>query len=379
MKVIFITGIPFIKQHENDMYFKDISRNFHTEKWDCSYIYGRSDDVVSNLAEDRIIIKNLTELKEELLRVKSDSKEVFIITNILRANLKRIYLLIKEFDIPIFNIDKENLANMLTYKGLMNDKHDDDIKNKISSIIMNNYVFRYIYKRIISGNSKYDVVFSSYDYYPEDRRIFVKSHNVKYDEYKKAQKSKNIVGNEYILFIDAALPNHPMFLNSKRRPLDKKTYLDLLNSYFESLECIYGVEVVVSAHPKSNYKKNDFKGRKVYKYKTPELIQHCFFVISHYSTSLINAILLYKPIIFMTSEDLVTSATRKSVLMGIELARMLKANIVKLDDNPSINYNIDKTAYDDFISKYVINAERINENNSDIIVEYLKKYSLMEA
>ncbi len=372
MIVLFLTSVPFIRQHENDMYVQAISADFETELWECSRIYGRNSDAVSDLAKNRLIIYSLEQLHEELKRVIELFNNACIITNILNTKLAKIYQTIKEYHIPIFNIDKENLANWLAYKGLANDNHSDSLRNKISAIIMNSNPLRKLYKLVKRGGVKYDVVFSGYNYYPEDNKKFVKTHNVKYDEYLRAKQSDNIVGENYIVFLDAALANHPMFANSSRRPLNIDKYLEDLNLLFDRLEKKYKMRVVISAHPKSDYKESDFGGRFVFKYKTPELLQHCTYVVSHYSTSLVDAVLLYKPILVLKSEDLITSATRKSVLMGTEFASLLSLPVIDLDCEYEPTFSLDRQCYDEFISEHIINPDRIDCNNSDIIIEYLE-------
>ena len=371
VKVLFITSVPFIRQHEIDMYFDTINERFPTEKWDCSKMFSRETYEVSDLACNRICIHSLDEFRKRLQFIVSMNSSVCIITNILISKLEILYSDIKKYNIPIINIDKEGLASWLAYNGLLHDYHGDSIRDRVATIIMSHYYLRVAYRFIRRRKAKYDVVFSGYNYYPENCNAFVKTHNVKYDEYIRAKECENIIGTDYILFLDAALANHPMFANSSRKKMNVEKYIESLNSFFDELEKKWGMPVVISAHPKSKYAATTFHGRDIIKYKTPQLIRHCSFIVSHYSTSLIDAVLQYKPVIVLTSEDLVTSSTRKSVLMGIEFANILNIRIVDLGKLGEYDYIFDKHAYDLFLADHVINMKQINMMNSDFVIQYL--------
>ena len=101
------------------------------------------------------------------------------------------------------------------------------------------------------------------------------------------------------------------------------------------------------------------------------MIQHCKYVISHYSTSLVNALLLKKPIKVLTSRELECSGVKKSVYMGIEFARRTNVEIVDLD-NPVFNdFYVDLKAYDKFLDKYILNQDRVGVSNSKLIIEFM--------
>lgn len=369
MKVVFSTSIPFIRQHEIDMYIDSISKNFDVEKWDLSAIYDRDNDKVSDLVLDRICFKSIDEV-ENALKCLSEDGEIIFVTNILIGRLNKIYGLLKKYNAIIVNINKEGLAAWLSYKAEKSDNKVVSLNKRIVSYVKNNALIRSVYKRLCFGNAKYDYLLSSYNFFPEDNYNFIKIHNIKYDEYLDALDSSNIISGHYILFIDAALAGHPMFDNSKRM-LDRQKYLDGLNRLFNEYERIYKIPVVISAHPKSNYNESDFRGRKIVKYKTPILIQHCDYILSHYSTSLVNALLLKKPIQVITSKDLEESDTRPSVLMGLELAKMVQLNVINLDNPVVKKFEERNDLYDKFLAKYILNEKKLDKNNSELIADFL--------
>lgn len=365
MKIIFATGIPFIRQHEIDMYVDSISSKYAIEKWDLSSLYGRSNDM-TEVISDRNIISSIDEFEMELHRLCQIDNVVFV-TNILTKKLNLIYNFLKKENVPIVNINKEGLAAWLSYRAI---QKKISLEYILSTVVKNCVPLRILYKRIFEGRARYDYLLSSYNFFPEECHCFYKIHNIKYDEYLSARNSENVMDGEYILFVDAALAGHPMFAKSKN-PLDEVGYIKSLNYYFDMLEEKYNLPVVISAHPKSCYNAETFHGRPIIKYKTPELIQHCKYVISHYSTSLVNALLLKKPIKVLTSRELECSGVKKSVYMGIEFARRTNVEIVDLD-NPVFNdFYVDLKAYDKFLDKYILNQDRVGVSNSKLIIEFM--------
>ena len=79
-------------------------------------------------------------------------------------------------------------------------------------------------------------------------------------------------------------------------PLNPQTYYAELDRFFALAEQKYGLEVVISAHPKARYSKNEFRGRKVIADKTSVLVRYAEFVICHASTSVGYAVLHRKPL-----------------------------------------------------------------------------------
>lgn len=373
MIVIFATSIPFIKQHEIDMYVSSISTVAQVRLWDLSLIYKRQDDNVTDIVSNREIVSDIFDFEEKLNESCALDK-VFFVTNILVTHLNKIHKCLKKRNVPIININKEGLAAWLSYSATLKYKESKPFsaKYRFKSIIKTNSRLRILYKRIMFGQAKYDYLLSSYNFFPEDSKRFIQIHNIKYDEYISALDSINIIDEEYILFIDAALAGHPM-LSRTGNALDEKAYIQSLNTYFKSLEELYKIPVIISAHPKSLYNDDTFAGRKIIKYKTPELVQHCKFIISHYSTSLINAVLLKKPIKVLTSNDLENSATRSSILMALEFADRLKLDVIDLDNPVFTDFVINESIYEDFTNKFILNINRVDKSNHQLIIEFFEE------
>ncbi len=333
MIVVFISGTPFIKQHKIDMYVDTISQYYKIFLWDISGIYSRKYDNVQERIADAETIDSLGLLDSRLQQI-SNGEKIIVITGLILSRLQKIYSILKNNNVTIVNINKECFAEWMGEEASSKNRNIS-LKDRFKYVLKKIGVFRRIYINLKYPRIKYDYLLSSFNFYPEENKKFVKIHHIKYDEYISAKKEDAFLGEKYILFIDAALADHPMY-TGKDNCVDRNCYLDQLNNYFKLLETTYRLPVVISAHPKSSYRKEDFNGRQVIMYKTPNLIQNSEFVVSHYSTSLVNAVLTYKPISVLISEELLGSVSAFATLMGVQFAEMINAEIVSLD-NPVIN------------------------------------------
>ena len=174
---------------------------------------------------------------------------------------------------------------------------------------------------------------------------------MKYDEYLQNINSNNIVGEKYILFIDSSLCYHPVI--SKRGSIFiviiifNSLIIDILRNWKKK----YNLPVVIALHPVSVERLNesDFDGRKLIYGKTTQLIHHAEFVVSHYSTSLINAVLTKKPVIIVSSREIEGSLRGRQQSWANAFAKMCGFNKDSLDIPVLPKATVDLIKYESFI------------------------------
>ena len=372
MQVVFMTSNPFIEQQKIDMYVDAVREICTVQLWDLSRIYNRKEKV-SDQVQEAVKINSCEELDQKLKQLIEKDK-VSIVTNITIPALKKIYSIIKSCGIPIININKEGLAAWLGDTASAENLKEENRGNKLKFFLKKYRFFRSVINGIKYPHVKYDYLLSSYNFYPEESRKFVKIHQIKYDEFLMAKNQDSIIDGKYILFIDAALVGHPMFASSVNQ-MDRNEYIESLNRYFRMLEEKYHTPVVISSHPKANYSENDFEGRKIIKYKTPVLIQHCEFIVSHYSTSLIDAVLMKKPIKVLYSDSLLKSSCRYCVLMGIKFADLLNLDKVDLAHPEMKDFSMNEQTYQQFTEKYIVNVSESGKSNKQLIISFFQDLS----
>jgi len=370
VKIIFVTRISFIKQHLTDLYVQSIAKAFEFELWDLSRLYNRT-EVVSDAVEGSRVFESLTEFDQALADLHGDA---LIITNIMFNHLKKVYPVIKRHGLDLVNITKEGLTSHLFYRGFQSLAASESLKEVAKYFLNNVGILRRLFNRLTNGQARYDYLLATNNFFPEYARHFVKIHHVKYDEYLQNRGCEPVSEKPYALFLDSGATSHPMFNRTKDQNLNAQDYQDQLSRLFDWVESTYNLKVIISAHPKSEFPEGAFGSRPIIKYKTPELIEHCSLVLSHYSTSVINAILARKPLVFITSKAMMHSAQKYIAIGGLEFARELRSPVIDLGNIKAFSMAIDEGSYDRFIDRYVIDHQARDLSNEQIILDFLQRY-----
>ena len=179
-------------------------------------------------------------------------------------------------------------------------------------------------------------------------------HTFDYDIYLKNNSKNSKIDNQIALFIDAPSPRfkHDAHIKGIDSPLTEDKYYPSLCRFFDRIEKEFNIEVVISAHPKTDHDEypSYFGGRKTVYGKTPEMIRSSKFIINRNSTSVNFAVLYNKPVIFHTSSELETNSVMSNqvhfmaswlgkVPINIDLSLDLDWNDeLSIDSNTYLNY-----------------------------------------
>ena len=237
----------------------------------------------------------------------------------------------------IFNQKKKNLIGIIDIFGISN-LHNDirsflkennilliailnltlDVKNtnfqKLLSFLYKENKFQIIYRKLLKpvketyNLNNADIVLLNGNYGKKFINKNQKSINLchfDYDIYSNLKKKKIIKQKkDYALFLDQFLPLHSgqNYIGTASKKIDIRKYYYDLENFFQNFEKKYNLEIIVAAHPRSDYKKNKLikKGRKFFINKTAELVKNSKVVFTHHSVSYNFAILFKKPIFFLT-------------------------------------------------------------------------------
>lgn len=137
--------------------------------------------------------------------------------------------------------------------------------------------------------------------YEQSRRVIV--HNKDFDEYIMKKNDRKYM-ERYIVYIDEDLINAEDFRKSNAEKIypDSKLFYKNINRLFEQLEKYYNCKVVIAAHPKSEYRGNEYGNREIIYYKTNELVRDAFLVLAHASCANNFVILYRKNYIFLVDK-----------------------------------------------------------------------------
>lgn len=371
MKLIFMNDIGVNLDSANLMSFYFLKEYYPFEVWDLSPIYD-VEGTIKNIEEAERMPS--ISIFEERLAALVKNEQIVIITNMVEVPWRKLAPIAKRYNVPVICTQKNNFFDILRNKIAFDFSIKVNWKYRVGYIIWRYRLTRLLYNFLTHKNVKYDYLISAYNSKPETVRHFVRAHNVKYDEYLANIHSENIVGQKYILFIDSALCYHPIDFSKPDPNWDSEVYIRQLNSYFELLEQKYKMPVVISLHPVTygRVTAETFNGRQISYGKTAQLIQHCEFVISHYSTSLINAVLAKKAAVIISSKQIEHSLRKRQQSWAFAFAKYCDFELDSLDNPvlPIISVNAKK--YDKFTRKYLVDTTRSEKSNSQIMLELLQ-------
>jgi hypothetical protein len=132
--------------------------------------------------------------------------------------------------------------------------------------------------------------------------------------------------------------------------------------------------VIIAAHPKATYQSNPFRNRRIYKYQTLQLVKHCVFAMTFASTSISYAVLTYRPILFMSMND-VKRCIPFYPRISTAMARFLGSNLYEIDKTPIAHIEIPeilKDRYDAYKYHYLVSKSVENKRTKDIVFEFLR-------
>ena len=223
----------------------------------------------------------------------------------------------------------------------------------------------------------------------ETNYIFV-GGKIKYEEYKKEEnlrtkiipfnswdysyfirdKEKFFNDKKYAVFIDDGSPgNFNDFSIYSKSPETIKKYYPLLNEFFDKLEKIFNIEVIIASHPKSYNDQKYFNKRKIISFKTSELVDNSEFVITKYSSGLSYAVLSKKPILFFYTNE--HKKFRRWLKMTKEIANLLGTKA----------FNIDNDYSEDFLRSLMhVNNDAYNRSisNDMTLVKQKQNYQIIQ-
>lgn len=182
------------------------------------------------------------------------------------------------------------------------------ITDKIKEVFRPGKLISYIKRRMYSIYRK-RVEFEYYDVFSSSNLEY-RTQPINHPDYETYVRSLNsneefLCDSDYAVFYDAFFPVHPDLQKIKEiRNASQERYLERMNSFFSFIEKKYNVEVIIAAHPSSQYKGDEFNGRKIIMWKTCQLTINAKLVINHLSNCTSFATLADKPIVFVTTDEI---------------------------------------------------------------------------
>ena len=387
-KIIFITQNKLTKRDYSRFGFDIfINRGYKVDYWDIT-------PVLRSFYHENFVNPDLFEYKNtkifyelnEIVKSLKNLKKSDVVISLIKPdiNSKLIFEVMNELKIHygfISNTDHPENSNKKLIKKLTLINLIETIKNnpfsifskiikKISRKFVNNKIELNPFFVMVSGKNSFDQCKTKFK-----NSDLIKTHALDYDTYLDdliKNDSDQFKMQDYAVLIDNNLPfsiDHSWGKNQPASWCDADDYFSEINKFLDLFTISTKLNVIIAAHPRSDYSDNVFGGRKIFKNKTSTLIKHSKCVLMHQSTSTNFAVLYRKPIFFLNS-SLFDLKFRTRIKF---LSNYFGDDAINLSSNYSIpdNYKIkSNNFYKSYINKYIKMNKSSDKKSWDILCDY---------
>jgi hypothetical protein len=360
-KVVYIGYQPLTTKVKSDFYFEQVTKvPLNVQYWDLSGIYFDNINKDNSHSRDEVVeINNISLLKS--LLIENHTTSIFVLLVSYEGRVLNLFRLLTKYNCRLIffargaqPIIQTKAASIFLILSIFNIKK---LKNKFfnfAAYFLKKFNIIKTYDLVLrSGSDSVRVIGIGSKFDNLNSRI-VDINSFDYDNYLESLYQPNEVESKYCVFLDEYLPFHPDFKLFDVNVIEPNNYYLGLNVFFSLVEKRFNVKVVIAAHPKADlYKKlNYFKGRNVVFGKSANLVKNAEFVIVQNSSSINFAVLNKKPIISLTSNDILNvmpDYNNNILAYSNALATLfLNVNEVKITDLDGFSFNLTQ----DQISKY---------------------------
>lgn len=382
MKVIFISASIWFYPTKETLGIKDELLKKNVEYWSIYYLTNKI--LPSKILDKKEIEKKyiFKKTKDILKKIKELDKNtmVFVVELPDYAHLKIYRALLKN----------KIKFNLIMTQGLptINDKY---ILNLMTRIFNMNifYILKRVYEKTMfkvyknklsnemkNSNPKINLLYSGEGckvnfqktYKLKNKEInFISIMHKDLSDYYQIKKTEE----NQVVFLDQNLPYHLDFDRRNIQRIEANKYYKKLNMFFEHIEKKFNTNVVIAAHPSSNYNVNFFNGRKIIKGETALEIKKSRFIIVHYSTILSLATIDKKPIIFLIMEEF--PQWMKSIIKKIAIGELNSTliEVEKFNFNKDIELKVDKEKYQKYYKNYLYDEKELKATK-DIVLNLIE-------
>jgi len=210
-------------------------------------------------------------------------------------------------------------------------------------------------------------------------REMVKAHSFDYDTYLRLAKSNDVPTQKYAVFLDQNLCFHSDFIyQDVPFFITPEKYFPAIRRCLNQIASSLKVDVRIAAHPRASYENGKFdyfNGFRVVYGRTAELIKNCELVVCHDSTAIHFAVLFKKPIVFVTTDELMPSYEGRSIAQAASEFGKLPLNL----DTDLQRVDWHKETQVDSVKYAVYKNEFIKTNSSperpmwEIVIDYMER------
>jgi hypothetical protein len=361
---------------ERDWFIADLmAKGIEIEYWDVTSLF--FSDVVDNFDYEKSYLKKIDSYKtlDNYLKNQRGEDNDFVIIVTQEARFFKFFRLLQKYNCKLHFI----------HWGVV-PPSTDSIYSRFNTALNNPMpLIRSLYYKLKSAIYKklkiikpFDVVFAAGGAalsMHENVNKVIPINLIDYEKYVSIKNSEcRLVEGEYAVFLDINLAYQSDLAVLGLPAVNAENYFASLNNYFEQLEQIHNIQVVIASHPKAKYKSDTFNGRLIYENLTPELAKYSKFVITHHSTALSYAILNEKPIIFIFTDEMLILYKQSAIRHIKSMADFLDGTLINIDkitstDEQSIR-NCNLTLYKEYKYNYLTTYESEFCKTNEIFTQF---------
>jgi hypothetical protein len=204
------------------------------------------------------------------------------------------------------------------------------------------------------------------------------THALDYNIYLENSEKDFKTTSNHAVFID---PLEPMFQGDSlamgyKVPTSVENYYPSICNFFNHIEKQLDTKIKIAAHPKSNHPPypNYFGRRETLRGETFGMIKNARFVIAHASNAIQFAILLRKPVLFLTTREFENNKMFSGDIKAY--AHSVGKEPINLDEPLTIDWEkelqVDEKKYDYYINRYIKKRGTEEINSWQILTNRLK-------
>lgn len=323
-KIIFVQFVKFLDFHYNLFEIKHLKKYYKVDTHDLSAVFNKnSHSNYGYLKQKKKITKfySFSDWYNEILRQKKKFKgKIFLIYtgNPLNFSFLKFYLLILIKKIPIGFLVQNSFPRLDIYKkyskleNLIYKIHR--VINRRNHVIYDfkvrlinrfiNIISQFFYPKFIftTGKINLDDLKKKYN---RSKIISLNSWDASKTFFKS--KNKKFTNRKYGVYLtpfSLKSASDSNFYKYKKLEDSKKVFHQV-NKGLQKIEKSLNYKVLIGLHPRSEEMRR-FKllnNRPAYKFKTLEIVKNSQFVITHMSVAVSYAILYYKPLLFIYTDE----------------------------------------------------------------------------
>ncbi|MCX7180893.1 MAG: hypothetical protein NTX56_19705 [Proteobacteria bacterium] len=190
-------------------------------------------------------------------------------------------------------------------------------------------------------------------------RVKIPAHSFDYETYLIARKEKPFRDDDYAVYLDEDIAGHED--NAElgfREPATSASFYPALTNFLDEFERTHDVPVLIAGYPSSDRSMRALRfGRREVVYgQTAALIRNAKLIFAHASTAISYAVLWRRPIVFLTSTEILGSWYQPWIEAS---RRLLHASIAPVDrELPEMEgqdswFDVDRDAYEHYENCYI--------------------------